>query len=290
MLSPFIFGASHALADPEKKSTPPVSGRLHYSINAYSFNSLLKSGEMTFDDMMTFAAELGLDAVDLTGYYFPSYPEAPENAELFHLKRNALQLGLDIPWTGIRNDFVNPDPEARKAHRALINAWLAVSSKLGATIMRVFAGTHSYEGFTKEEVKAWMVEDYKICAKYGEALGVIVGLQHHNDFLFRSEEVIDLLNRVNSEWFGLILDIGSLHAEDPYEEINKLAPYANYWFIKEYVYPGGQKTPVDMDKIAAIIKKHGYRGYVSFESLSEGDPKQITAAMYHAFKNAYEKT
>jgi hypothetical protein len=94
---------------------------------------------------------------------------------------------------------------------------------------------------------------------------------------------------VDSEWFGLVLDIGSLHAENPYAEIEKLAPYANYWFIKEFVYPEGNKTPVDMKKITSIITNQGYQGYISFESLSDGDPKQIITSMFDSFKSEYDK-
>jgi sugar phosphate isomerase/epimerase len=286
-LAPILVG-SHSLFA-RQSMAPLASSRLQYSINAYSFNSLLRSGEMTFFDLMEFAAELGLNAVDLTGYYFPSYPEIPEDSELFRLKRKALELGLNISWTGIRNNFVNPDAGARSADRELIRKWLGVSSSLGASIMRVFTGNQTYEGYTKNEVKEWLVEEFKTCATYGKEKGVIVGLQNHNEFLFQSEEVIDILKRVDSEWFGLILDIGSLHAENPYNEIEKLAPYANYWFVKEHVFPNGTKTPVDMNKIARIIKDQGYQGYVSFESLSEGDPKQLIASMFNSFKTAYGK-
>ncbi|MFT4855778.1 MAG: sugar phosphate isomerase/epimerase [Algoriphagus sp.] len=286
-LAPILLGSRSLFAS--QSMAPYAPSRLQYSINAYSFNSLLRSGEMTFFDMMEFAAEIGLNSVDLTGYYFPSYPEIPEDSELFSLKRKALELGLNISWTGIRNNFVNPDAAARSPDRELIRKWLAVSSSLGASIMRVFTGKQSYEGYTKNEVKEWLVEEFKTCATYGKEKGVIVGLQNHNEFLFQSEEVIDILKRVDSEWFGLILDIGSLHAENPYNEIEKLAPYANYWFVKEHVFPNGTKTPVDMNKIARIIKDQGYQGYVSFESLSEGDPKQLISAMFNSFKTAYEK-
>ena len=44
-----------------------------------------------------------------------------------------------------------------------------------------------------------------------------------------------------------------------------------------------------MEKIAAIIKNQGYRGYISFESLSDGDPKQIITSMFSSFKTEYEK-
>ena len=262
--------------------------RIRYSVNAYSFNDELRNGSMTFIDMMEYAAGIGLDAVDLTGYYFSTYPEIPSDQELFQMKRTALRLGLDISWTGIRNDFVNPDAEVRTADKLLIKNWLGASAKLGSPIMRIFAGRVPYEGYTKDEVKEWLVEDLKTCAAYGEKTGVLPALQHHNDFLYTSEEVIDILEKVDSDWLGLILDVGSLRQGDPYEEIAKLAPYADYWFIKEFVYRNDQREPVNMDKLSKILIQNSYTGYVSFESLSDNDPKEVVAQMLSSFRKAYD--
>ncbi len=263
--------------------------RVQCSVNAYTFNSELRSGKMDFYDMMEFAAEIGLNAVDLTGYYFPDYPEIPSDKILFQLKKKSLQLGLNIPWTGVRNNFVNPDKNSRDADKDLINKWLQVSSKLGASVMRIFAGNGKHDGYSRDDVKEWMVKDFQECAKHAEKNGVVAGMQHHNDFLYEADEVIDILKRVDSEWFGLILDIGSLRKGDPYKEIRKLAPYANYWFIKELVYRDGIAEPVNMKKIAAILKDVNYRGYVSFESLTDGDPRQIVSSMFNDFRNEFNK-
>ena len=67
-LVPIAIGSRSLFASPFIKTLAP--SRLQYSVNAFSFNSLLRSGEMTFFDMMDFASALGLNAVDLTGYYF----------------------------------------------------------------------------------------------------------------------------------------------------------------------------------------------------------------------------
>ncbi len=286
-LSPFLFSSRNLLASPFIK--PLAQSRLQYSINAFTFNSLLKSGEMTFFDMMEFASRLGLNAVDLTGYYFSDYPKIPDDKTLFQLKKKALQLGLNISWTGVKNNFVNPEKTSRESDIELIKNWLQVSSKLGASIMRIFAGKGKHEGYSREEVKKWMVSDFQESAKYAEETGVIAALQHHNDFLYEADEIIDILKRVDSEWFGLILDIGSLRRGDPYKEIQKLAPYANYWFIKELVYVDGIAEPVNMKKIAKILKDANYTGYISFESLSDGDPKQIVTSMFNDFTAEYEK-
>ncbi len=286
-LAPIGWRAHSGVLNPLSK--PPATSRVQYSVNAYSFNDALRSGEMTFGSMMEFAANLGLNAVDLTAYYFATYPEVPDNKVLFELKKKALTLGLNIPWTGVRNNFVTPDKDVRASDRELIINWLRVSATLGASLMRVFPGSGDHDGYSRAQVKEWMVADFKQCAKKAEEYGIILGMQHHNDFLYRAAEVIDILERVDSKWFGLVLDIGSLRQEDPYAEIEKLAPYANYWFIKEFVYVDGVATPVDMQRLATIVKAVGYYGYLSFESLSDGDPKQIVTSLFKDFRAEYEQ-
>lgn len=261
--------------------------KIKCSVNAYTFNEQLRSGEMNFYDMMEFAADLGLDAVDLTGYYFATYPGIPKDKTLFRLKKKALELGLNITWTGVKNSFITGNKTERTNDIELIKKWLEVSSKLGASIMRVFPGFGKYKGFSKEEVKAWMVTDFKTCAKYAAQNGVLLGMQHHNEFLYKADEVLDILQRVDSEWFGLILDVGSVRKGNPYEEIATLAPYANYWFLKELVYVNGVPEQVNMKKITAILKENNYKGYISFESLTEGDPKEIVTRMFNDFNDAY---
>ena len=266
------------------------SKRLQYSVNAYSFNDEFRSGQMDLFDMMEFAADIGLNAVDLTAYYFSPYPKLPKNPEIFALKKRALELGLNISWTGVRNNFVTADLEARKRDLKMIKDWLDISSTIGSSILRIFTGRNQPEGYTKEQVKTWLVDAFKDCAQYGAEVGVIAALQNHNEFLFTADEVIDIIERVDSEWFGLILDISGLRTtNDPYAEAEKLAPYANYWFIKEHVYHNQVKIPTDMKLMATMIKRHDFRGYLSFESLSDGNPKKIIKKMLAEFKKEYNK-
>ena len=291
VMAPILLSTPALWSATSKSGTESTSQRLQYSVNAYSFNDEFRSGQMDLFDMMEFASEIGLNAVDLTAYYFSSYPKLPKKPEIFALKKRALELGLNISWTGIRNNFVTADAEARKTDLKMIKDWLDISSALGSSILRIFTGRNQPEGYTKEQVKTWLVEAYKSCAQYGSEVGVIAALQNHNEFLLTADEVIDIIKRVNSEWFGLILDISGLRTtSDPYAEAEKLAPYANYWFIKEHVYHNQEKTPTDMAKMAAMIKRHDFRGYVSFESLTDGNPKTIIKEMLGEFKKEYNKS
>src|SRR4029450_2166720 len=123
-----------------------------------------------------------------------------------------------------------------KGHIALVKDWIDVSEKLGASFVRVFSGPSIPKDSTYDKVLQWMIPAFQECAEYGKKHGVIVALQHHNDFLKTAEQTIQVVKAVNSEWFSIVLDVGSLAKGDPYEEIEKLLPYACTWQIKELVW------------------------------------------------------
>jgi sugar phosphate isomerase/epimerase len=118
-----------------------------------------------------------------------------------------------------------------------------------------------------------MIPAFKECAEHGARHGVIVGLQNHNDFAKTAAETIRITEGVGSEWFGVILDVGSLRLADPYEEIEKLLPYAVSWQLKETVWYGKKETPTDLARVKSIIDKGGYRGVLPIETLGAGDPR-----------------
>ena len=256
----------------ENLDTTVNSGaKIKLSVNAWSYNVPLykyingETGGMSLFDMLEEAARLDLDAVDPTGYFFPGYPEVPETSFINKFKKRAFQLGLDISGTGIRNDFANPDKEKRRADISLAKKWIVAASEIGAPVLRVFAGKQP-EGYTWDETAKWLGEALSICAYHGERHGVVIGVQNHGDMLKSADEVIKILNMVNSEWLGTIVDTGFFLTDDPYEDIERVIPYAVNWQVKKLL--SDRKGPeLDMKKLVKMIKASEYRGYVPVETL-----------------------
>jgi len=261
--------------------------KLKLGLNAYSFNSSLQPGAMTLADTVAFCAENGVDALDATGYYFPGYPNVPPDEYVYRLKRTAFVNGITISGTGVRNNFAIADGAARKRDVQMVKNWIVVASKLGAPVIRVFSGPERPVGYTFDQAVKWMVDDFRECAAFGREHGVVVGLQQHNDFLKTAAETIRVIEAVDSEWFGCILDIGSLRSADPYVEIESLLPYAVSWQIKEEVGRNGKSEPVNLSKVKALIDAHGYRGYVPFEALGPGDARPRVKAFLAKIRTAF---
>ncbi len=258
---------------PPEKNSSENSSNLKTSLNAFSFNAPLSDGSMTISDMLDFCAATGFEGVDITGYYFKGYPEVPPDEYLFQIKRKAFMLGLEISGTGVRNDFTIADKNLRDLEVTRVKNWIEVAAKIGAPVIRIFAGNQKNEGISKEKVTEWMLKDIQTCVDYGKHYGVIIGLQNHNDFIQTAGQVIKMIEAINSEWLGLILDTGSYRVLDPYEEISKSIKYTVNWQIKEKIFVNGAEVDTDMDKLLSIIKESNYKGYLPIETLGEGDPK-----------------
>ncbi len=249
-----------------------IDNRLKISLNAYSFNEPLLNGSLNLDNLLDFCADQGFYAVDIPGYYFIGYPEVPSDEYIYHIKRKAYKNGIDISGIGVRNDFTFDDEGKRKEDKLLVKKWIDVGSKLGAPVIRIFAGNQDIQKYTWEQVAKWVVSDMVECTEYGKNRGVIVAVQNHFDFIKTADQTLKIIEMVNSEWFGLILDVGSFRMGDPYAEISKTVNYAVNWQIKEDVYINQKSEKIDLVKLFKIIKASKYRGYLPLETLGEGDP------------------
>jgi sugar phosphate isomerase/epimerase len=267
-----------ALARPpdasEDRARSKRQPKIKLSCNLYSFNAPLRSGALTLEQAIDLCAELGFDAVDPTGYYFAGYPAPPTDEYTFAIKRRAFLNGLSVSGTGVRNDFTQPEPEKRAADVGLVRSWLAVASKLGAPVLRVFDGKGDVKGPGREQMTGWVAEAFRDCAADGERQGVMIVYQNHDELLKTAGEVLALRERVGSPWFGLNVDVGSLRTGDPYEEIARLAPYACTWQIKERLYRRGREEKTDLRRVFAILKDAGYRGFAPLETLGPGEPRE----------------
>lgn len=262
----------------------PEATPLKLSCNLYSFNDLLRDGTMSLEEVLSFCSDLGFAAVDPTGYYFPDYPHVPTTAYARDIRQHAFGLGLSISGTGVRNDFTVPDDQERQAQVRHVQRWIEAAARLGAPVLRVFAGSGVPDEHTREEVTTWLVDSLQACADYGQRHGVTVAVQNHAEFLETAAQVETVLRRVDG--LGLILDIGSLGGPDPYDEIEALAPHAVSWQIKEKVTMQGEKVRTDLDRIVSIVNDAGYRGYLPLETLGPGDPREQVPRFLSAVRGA----
>jgi sugar phosphate isomerase/epimerase len=280
------------------------------SLNAYSFSKLLndynkqRGTGISLMALLEFCAKNGFDGVDPTGYFFPTYPDVPPDDFVNNLKRRAFGLGLGISGTGVRNNFTTSDKAERDASVKHIKEWVEVAARLGAPVIRVFADTQmkakSWQdvapGLKRDDVQKYIVEALNECTEHGKKYGVIIGVQNHGDFLQTADDLMALVNAVNSEWCGPIVDTGYFKTPDPYKDIAQVAPHAVNWQIKERPFGQETDTPTDLIKLMKIVRASGYRGYLPIETLSKNkgadgyDPFTVVPAFVQKFREAIRQT
>jgi sugar phosphate isomerase/epimerase len=280
----------------KQKSQKKLSEELIPAVNAYSFSDLLearnnrdKQQVFSLFNLLDWCATQDIKALDPTAYFFPTYPDVPSDEYLENFKNYADKLGIAISGTGIRNNFASPDSSVRSDGVQLAKKWIIAASKMGAPVIRVFAGEIPKD-YEWEEVAGWMIECYKELASYGALYGVKIGIQNHGDMLQTAEQCIYVLKQVDSEWVGLIVDTGSFKTEDPYKDIAAVVPYAINWQVKESVFGLGSEITTDYKRLVKVVKEGGYKGYFPVETLlvrgKPYDPFVLVPGMLTELKKA----
>ena len=254
------------------------------TLNAYSFSDQLTANQKDPSKgvdlfwVVDFCAKHNIEAVDLTGYFFPGYPKVPADKYVNQMKRYTHDRGIVISGTGVRNDFATADKAVRAAGVQVTKEWIEVAVRLGAPVVRVFAGPQgpvkdwklASGGARREDVEGWMADSLRACAEYGEKFGVIVAVQNHGDFLSTGPEHLSLLKRVDHPWCGPLVDTGMYLTPDPYADIAMMVPHAVNWQVKETLGSSLKSPRADFNKLAKVIFDGGYRGFVPIETLSMG--------------------
>jgi sugar phosphate isomerase/epimerase len=265
------------LAGPRAARAIPPIGRtrpshLKLSIAAYSYRDYLtaKPPRMDLFDFVNLAADMALDAVEPTSYYFPPDVTA---GYLHRLKQHAFLLGLDISGTAIGNNFCLPPGPKRDEQLALTRTWIDRAAELDAPVIRIFAGSVP-KGTSEEQASAWAVEGIQQSLPYAADKGVTLALENHGGITSTPAQLLRLVKAVDGPNFGVNLDTGNFRGADPYAEIAELAPYALNVQVKTEIHRAGAaaKEEADLGRVIAILREARYSGYVVLEYEASEDP------------------
>ena len=264
--------------DPIGRTRP---SHLKLSIAAYSYRDFLqgKNGQKPRMDLFGFvdlAADMALDAVELTSYYFPA---DVDNDYLHRLQRHAFRLGLDVSGTSVGNNFCLPPGPERDKQLALVRTWVDHAATMDAPVIRIFAGSVP-KGASEEAAVELAIDGIKASLPYAEEHGVTLALENHGGITATPAQLLKLVKAVDAPNFGVNLDTGNFRGEDPYAELAELAPYAVNVQVKTEISRKGQKKePADLSKFIDILRDAKYSGYVVLEYEAPEDP--MTAIPEH---------
>jgi sugar phosphate isomerase/epimerase len=284
-----LAGTACALVPSSAPAIDPIQrhgkSRLRLSMAAYSYRKYLDlkikpKPPMTLDDFVDVAADLGLDAVEPTAYYFAD--TSPDY--LAHLKGHCTRLGLDVSGSAVGNNFATSDPAKLKQQLAYVREWTEHTARLGGKTVRIFAGPLD-KGDTEDKARARCVAAIQEACDHAAKFGVYLALENHGGIVATIDQTLALVKAVSHPWFGVNWDTGNFHSDDPYADLEQLAPYAVVVQIKtEIQRKGKKKEEADLKRMTDILRKANYRGYVALEYEAEEDPKTGVPKAIEALK------
>lgn len=269
-------------AEPIARKGAPV---IKVGCAAQSYSRYMKGDKatMNFDDFLNLAAEMGCEGVEMTSYFFP--PDF-DLAYINKLKRRALVLGLDICATSVGNKFNLPPGPDRDKQLDHVKTWVDHAAEMGAPCMRIFGGGVP-KGSTEEQTVKWIEECIHECLPLAEQRGVVLALENHGGVTTDPDTLISIMQSIKSDWLAANLDTANFHTDDPYASIEQVAPYSVTTHMKTSVHPTGKGSePADVKRIVSILRKVGYRGYLTLEYEASEDPKMAVPRAIAEMKQA----
>jgi sugar phosphate isomerase/epimerase len=143
-------------------------------------------------------------------------------------------------------------------------------------------------GYTEDDGFKWVIDSIEKCLPAAEKCGVILGLENHWGLARTPEGLLKIVNAIGSPWLQVLLDTGNF-LEDPYDKIEQCAARAVYMHAKTY-YGGGlwYSLDLDYDRIASIMRKHNFHGYVSLEFEGNEDYKTAIPKSLALLRKAFD--
>jgi L-ribulose-5-phosphate 3-epimerase len=297
-----LAGASAASRGNEKPSASP--SQVHrgnpIAVSTYSYWRFKDGLKMPIERCIDEAARTGFDGVDILLMQM----EKTDNAYLQTLKRRALINGLDLCCMSTHQTFVSPDEAKRQTNVDLTLGQIELAYKLGIPIIRINTGrwgtSGSFDdlmakrgiepplpGYTEEDGFQWVIGCIEKLLPKAQECGVILGLENHWGMARTPEGLLRIVNAIHSPWLQVLLDTGNF-LEDPYDKFEKCAPQTAFMQAKTY-YGGGlwYTLDLDYDRIARIMKKHNYRGYISLEFEGNEDYKTAIPKSLAVLRKAF---
>jgi sugar phosphate isomerase/epimerase len=277
--------ATHKHARAEDPVIAKPAARNRFAVATYSFWQF-RPERVEIEACLDAAAEMGFDGVEILHRQMRD----ESNGYLQKLKRQSFSLGLDLCGFSTHQGFLSPDKAERQKNIDHTLHCIELAYRLGIPTMRVNTGRWGtikdfdelmkargieprLEGYTDEDGFGWVIDSLEKCLPRAEECGVVLGLENHWGLGRTPEGVMRIVNAIKSPWLEVTLDTGNF-LEDPYDKLEQIAPRAILVQAKTY-YGGGKWYSLDLDypRIARLLKKHNYRGYISLEFEGNEDPR-----------------
>jgi sugar phosphate isomerase/epimerase len=230
--------------------------------------------QWTMGDFLDFAKELGVDGVSLESCFFPSM----DKEWFLDLKAKLDDYGFDRVYAWGHPDGLEAGNN-RDAYDDMINQ-IPNAKLIGADVMRVVGSSLMFRLEPHQPQLDILSEWFKEAVKVAEANDIKLAMENHIDY--NSDEILWLIEEVDSPYFGVNFDTGNFLRllDDPVDGMEKLAQYTLATHIKDLKPNKDAKvtdwyffssTPVgdgliNNEKLAQLLRDADYKGFLAVET------------------------
>ena len=229
--------------------------------------------EMSMEDFLARAKELEVDGVSLESCFFPSY----DKGWLSNLKDQLDDYGFERVYA-----WGHPDGLERGKNFEEYDVMVASFDRakaIGADVMRVVGSSLMFRHEPHGPQIEALTKMFKKAVKVAEDYKIKMAVENHIDFT--ADEILQLIENVDSEYFGINFDTGNFLRllDDPIAGMEKLAPYTYATHVKDLM-PDKTAKPTDWhffagvpvgqglinnQKLAQLLRNAGYKGFLAVE-------------------------
>jgi len=228
---------------------------------------------MSMEDFLRRSKELDVDGVSLESCFFPSF----DPSWFKDLKAQLDEYRFDRVFA-----WGHPDGLERgqnwKAYEEMVSL-IPHAKAIGADVMRVVGSSLMFRHEPHGPQVEALVQMFKKAVKVAEDYQVKLAVENHIDYT--SDEILQMITEVNSEYFGLNFDTGNFLRllDDPIAGMEKLAPYVLATHVKDLLpdknarptdwhffagVPVGQGL-IDNGTLAHLLHKVDFKGFLAVE-------------------------
>lgn len=249
-------------------------------INVWSFPS-----NMSISSKLKITKDAGFDGIELSLDEEGEISLKSSHQDLLKVKHLAEDFNIQIPSvaTGLywKYSFTSNDYFIRQKAKDIVKKQLEVASILGADTILVIPGIVGADFIPNCEIveyhKAYerSLETFMELKKEAESFKVSIGLENvWNKFLLSPLEFRDFIDKINSSYVGIYLDVGNvLYTGYPEHWIKILERRIKKIHLKDFKQKIGNLNgfvdllsgDVNFPKIIENLKTTGYNGYLIAE-------------------------
>lgn len=278
------------------------------SVSSYSYDKLLRSGQMDLFQVMDSAKQIGFDAIEFVEFSAPQGMTLAEFAA--QLRAYAEKIGLAISSYTVGANFLQDDVAAEVER---VKAEVDIAAVLGVKVMRhdIFSSYPAgYKGVkTFDAVLPIIAPAIREVSEYAATKGIITMSENHGYIAQDADRLLRLYAAVNCPNYRYLCDIGNFICADENcaVSVGKMKDFIAHVHVKDFFIRSGMEPDpgrgwfrtragnyirgtvfgqgnIPTWQCLGIIKKSGYDGFVSLEFEGMEEPLMSIEIGYENLK------